>query len=218
MKPRAWAAGVAPLFVIACAVALIGGWTHGFRAFTNFSIALLEAGPIPRPAPALPVIDERGSQWDVAAPSDRYRLVQAMYLRCPDGCPIAMSNLARVSVLLKDLIPSKLQVISLSVDHDPPEQLAAMWRAHGAHEGWSMASLVGPDSDATMARLSVWIFRRKDGLINHGLDAFLLDPSGKIVRIYSPDMRPVDMAAELRELTAALPSEARAELEPGARP
>lgn len=197
MKPLAI---VVPVVVLGAWLGLAGSWTHGFRAFTSFSTARLAAGPLPRPAPPLPVVDESGERWDVAAPSPKYRLVQAMYLRCPDVCPIAMGNLGRVAHDLKEAIPERLRIVSLSVDRDSPESLHAMWKAHGSPVGWSMASLTGSGVDETLATLGVWMFRRSDGLINHGLDLYLIDPRGLVVDVFSPDEDPTAIAARIRQV------------------
>jgi cytochrome oxidase Cu insertion factor (SCO1/SenC/PrrC family) len=110
-----------------------------------------------------------------------------MYLRCPDVCPIAMVRLGRLVTDLADLIPGRLRVVSLSVDHDAPSALHEMWLAHGSHTGWSMAALVDEPVAPTLQRLGVWMLRRRDGFINHGADLFLLDRRGDVVAVLSPD-------------------------------
>lgn len=189
-----------PVVVLGAWIALAGFWTHGFQAFTSFSAARLDAGPLPRPSPPLPVVDESGKRWDVAAAGPQYRLVQAMYLRCPDVCPVAMAKLGRVSRDLKADIPHRLRVVSLSIDRDSPEMLRQMWEAHGSPEGWSMASLTDADIERTLAKLGVWMFRRPDGLINHGLDVYLVDPGGRVIDVFSPDDDADEVAARVRRV------------------
>ena len=87
MTARPWATAPVPAAVLGAWLLLTAWWTHGFQAFTSFSSARVAAGPLPRPSPPLRVVDERSERWDVAAPSNQYHLVQAMYLRCPDVCP-----------------------------------------------------------------------------------------------------------------------------------
>ena len=195
-----WWARVVPAVVGAAWLSAAAVWTPGFRAFTSFSAARVAAGPLPRAAPPLPVVDQSGAKWDVGAPSPQYRLVQAMYLRCPDVCPIAMGGLGRIVHDLDDLVPDRLRVVSLSVDRDPPSSLEAMWSAHGAHIGWSMAALEGDSADRTLARLGVWKYRRRDGLINHSLDLLLLDHAGRVVHVFSPDEDADAVAAEVRRM------------------
>lgn len=186
MKPPRWA-NAAPIAALGAWLALAAGWTHGFRAFTSFSSARIAAGSLPRPSPPLPVVDERSQPWDVAAPSAEYRLVQPMYLRCPDVCHVAIGRLGRIVRELADLVPSRVRVVSLSIDHDSPAALHEMWAAHGSRAGWSMASLTDTRVEPALERLGVWMFRRRDGVINHGLDIFLLDRQGVVIGVFSPD-------------------------------
>lgn len=194
---RRWSVAV-PIAALCAWLAIAAQWTQGFRAFTSFSAARVAAGPLPRHAPPLEVVDEQFERWDIAAPSPHYRLVQAMYLRCPDACPIAMGSTGRLMRELADVIPSPLRVVSLSIDHDPPAALRAMWEAHGALTGWSMASLVNGPPEQTLARLGVWMFRRRDGLINHGLDLYLLDQQGEIVDVFAADEDVDSVARKIR--------------------
>lgn len=197
---RRWSAA-APIAALGLWLLIIGAWTHGFQAFTSFSAAVAAAGPLPRRAPSLPVVDEQGERWDLGAPSAQYRLVQAMYLNCPEACPIAMAGTGRLASQLKDLIPGRLRVVSLSIDNDPPEALRGMWAAHGSHAGWSMAALTTSPVEPPLEQLGVFMFRRSDGLINHGLYLFLIDPSGEVVDVFSPDD---DMGAVARQIRARL--------------
>lgn len=198
MNLRRAVVAAAPATALAMWLLLASWWTHAFRAFTNFSAARLAAGPVPRSSPPLRVVDQHGVSWDVASPSSQYRLVQAMYLRCPDLCPVAMARLGLLARNLGDMIPDRLRIVSLDVEGDPPSALHEMWVAHGSHEGWTMASLAEAPVDATLRRLGVWIQRRPDGLINHGLDLLLLDPTGDVVDVMAPEEDEGAMADRIR--------------------
>lgn len=176
-----------PALVVGGWLALVAGWTHRFQAFSSFSAARLAAGPLPRAAPPLIAVDQDGATWDVGAPGGGYRLVQAMYLRCPDVCHIAMGRLAQLTRALADVERSRLRIVSLSIDHDSPAALQQMWRAHGSRSGWTMAALTADPVEPILERLGVYVFRRSDGLINHGVDILLIDPEGRVVRIFSAD-------------------------------
>lgn len=197
MKDRRWAA-LAPIAMLVVWGGGVGLWTYGFRAFTSFSAALAAAGPLPRTTPSLEVVDQHDRSWDVGAPHEGFVLLQAMYLRCPDGCPIAMGRLHETAHHLEDRIPGDLRIVSLSVDHDPPSELRSMWEMHGAMEGWTMASLTAQPVQDPLAKLGVWMSRRSDGGINHGLDLFLIDPAGRVIRTFDPDQEPIAIAAAVR--------------------
>lgn len=196
----AWrCSALTPIAALVLCAMLLAWWTLGFRAFTSFSAARVGAGELPRTAPLMPLVDERGERWELGAPSERYRLVQPMYLNCPDACPIAMSGINQLIDDLSDLIPSRLNVVSVSVAHDSPDALHKMWTAHGAPVGWSMASLTNASLTAELAQLGVWMFRRPDGLINHSLDLWLIDPAGDVVDVFSPDEEKASVARSIRE-------------------
>lgn len=180
-------------------IALGAWWTHGFAAFTSFSAAVEAAGPLPRPAPRFDVIDQEGRSLDLGARGTGYRLVQVMYLNCPDVCPMAMSRLRRVAAALSDVPPSRLRAVSVSADGDPPERLRTAWEAYGSLPNWSFVTPAEGAGGDPFRELGVWVFRRPDGLINHGLDIFLIDPEGRVVRILSADEDPERLTAMVRE-------------------
>jgi len=189
-----------PVVLVAGAwIALAAWWTHGFSAFTSFSAAVAEAGPLPRTAPRFEVVDQQGHRLDIGARDTKYRLVQAMYMRCPDACPIAMSRLQRLAVMLDDIAPDRLMAVSVSVDRDPPDRLRSVWQAYGSPANWSFVTPVDGGGDEPLRKLGVFVYRRPDGLINHGVDIFMIDPAGDVIRVL-PASEDLDrMAAIVRE-------------------
>ncbi len=190
-----------PLLVLFGVVAILGWWTHGLKAFTSYSAALLEAGPLPRQAPPLRYIEtDTGEILDATRTEPAYRLVQFFYANCPAACPLAMGRIHGIKTALGDLMPTQVQIISLSFDHDSPEALREMWVSHGRQADWNIASLVDPRPEELLRRLGVLVIRRGDGLINHSLDLFLLDPRGQVRAVFSPDDRPEHVASTIRGL------------------
>jgi len=189
-----------PVILVAGAwIALGAWWTHGFSAVTSFSAARVAPGPLPRPAPRFEVIDQAGREFDLGAEEGGFRLVQAMYLRCPDVCPIAMSRLQRLAAALSDIPPSHLRAVSISVDRDTPDRLRTVWEAYGAPSNWSFVTPAdGTRDDELLRQLGIWVYRRPDGLINHGVDIFVIDPTGSVVRILSADEGLDQLASSVR--------------------
>lgn len=189
---------LAPLLLV---VAIVGWWTHGLRAFTSYSAALIEAGPLPRQAPALRFVDAAGKIEDAARGQQRFRLVNFFYARCPGACPLAMGRIHHIQTALGDLVPDQVRIVSLSFDHDSPEQIHAMWVAHGEPASWTMGVLVDPRPEELLRPLGVLIIRREDGLINHSVDLFLIDAEGQVRAVFSPDDAPELVASTIRGLT-----------------
>jgi protein SCO1/2 len=69
-------------------------------------------------------------------------LVNFMYTRCTDRCPMTAHNLAEVQRLLASRVGSDLFIYSISVDpqHDTPAVLRAYARNAGAGPGWLFLS------------------------------------------------------------------------------
>lgn len=192
-----WKLGpLAPLLLIG---AIVGWWTHGLRAFTSYSAALVEAGPLPRPAPPLRFVDMEGKVDDAARSEPRFRLVNFFYARCPEACPLAMGRIHRIQAALG--ATSDVRIVSLSFDHDSPEQIRRMWAAHGEPAGWAMGVLTDPLPERLLRRLGVVMVRRDDGLINHSLDLFLIDAEGQVRAVFSPDDAPEVVASTIRGLS-----------------
>ncbi len=187
-----------PLVVAGLFIILIGKWTHGLAAFSVYSAARVEAGPLPRKAPPLRFVDTSGRLSDATTSDGAYRLVNFFYASCPEACPVVMLKMDRVKAALGDLIPGKVRFVSLSFDHDPPDVLRAVWAMHGSPVGWTMGTLTALDQEPLLERLGVVVIRRKDGLINHTLDLFLIDPDGVVRAVFSPDDPPDQIADAIR--------------------
>jgi len=190
-----------PLVAALGVVAILGWWTHGLKAFTSYSATLIEAGPLPRQAPPLPFIDTiTGEITDATRGEPAFRLVQFFYASCPEACPLAMGRVHRIEAALGDLVPTRVQILSLSFDHDSPEVLREMWVAHGRPAGWTIAPLVDPHPEESLRSMGVLVIRRDDGLINHSLDLFLLDSDGQVRAVFSPDDPPEEIASTIAGL------------------
>jgi len=181
-------------------VAVGAVWTHGFAAFTSFSAARVAAGPLPRPAPSFAVIDHEGRNLDLGSAATAFRMVQPMYLSCTTACPIAMSRLHHLAHLLSDIPPERLQAVSVSVDNDPTDAMRSAWEAHGSPANWSFVTPVDGAGDRELRDLGVWLYRRADGLVDHSVDIFVIDPAGQVVRILSVDDDVEQLAATMREV------------------
>ena len=199
-RPRRVLAWLPAAMVAGAWIVLGAWWTHGYAAFTAFSAAVAAAGPLPRPAPRFDVVDQGGRTLALGARDGGYRLVQAMYLRCPDICPLAMSRLQRLAAALSDVPPSRLRAVSVSVDRDPPDRLRAVWEAYGSPPNWSFVTPAGGAGDEPLLQLGIWLYRRPDGLINHGVDIFVIDPEGRVVRILPANEDLDRLATAVREV------------------
>lgn len=49
-----------------------------------------------------------------------------------------------------------------------------------------MAQPADGSTEQVTREFGIWVFAKSDGTINHSADLFLIDPSGRIVRVFSP--------------------------------
>lgn len=186
-----------PVAVLALWLALAGWLTHGFRCFTTYSAALAAAGPVPRPAPDFTFTDQAGATRRLSSLRDRWVLVNFLYLDCPAACPLVTAELGRIRDQLESRAPGAVELLSVDFEPDPPEKVRRMWLARGAPAGWTMGVLRPAEADAALRRFGVYVYRRPDGVINHALYLFLIDPAGAIRRVDAPDVGPAALATAI---------------------
>ena len=174
--------------ILGAGMAAIFAWTLGFSAFTSYSYALNSAGSLPRSAPGFAFVDQFGNERELASLQGRRVLLHAFYGTCITVCPVVIEQLRE---MYSDLSPEQrrnLAILSISVDstRDTTERLAELWREAGAFEGWIMAQPADGSLERVMQEFGIWVFAKADGSINHSADLFLIDPAGRIVRVFSP--------------------------------
>ncbi len=176
------------LLILGGGLALVSAWTLGFSAFTSYSYALVEAGPLPRAAPDITFLDQFDNERRLTSLRGRDVLLHVFYGSCVTICPIVIEELRE---LYSDLSPaqrSKLVILSISVNsvRDTTKRLLDLWRQEGAFEGWIMARPSTDSFDRVTREFGIWVFAKSDGTINHSADLFLIDRGGRIVRVFSP--------------------------------
>ncbi|HMK70005.1 MAG TPA: SCO family protein, partial [Xanthobacteraceae bacterium] len=104
-------------------------------------------------------------------------------------CPVVIEQLREVYSDLSAEKRSKLVLLSISVDpvRDTTERLADLWRGEGAFEHWIVARPAAASVDRVTRELGIWVYAKTDGTINHSTDLFLIDPKGRIVRVFAAE-------------------------------
>lgn len=187
------------LAVVAFWLALIGWVTQGFSSFTTYSAALAEAGPIPRPAPDFGFTDQAGVAHRLRGFRGGWVLVNFLYLDCPTACPITTNKLSQVHEALEASMPGTVEFLSIDFEDDPRDRAREMWLAHGAPKHWSIGVISPGTASSTLRDYGVYVYRRPDGLINHGVYLFLIDPAGALRRAYTPEPGPAALARLITE-------------------
>ncbi len=195
---------VPPLLVLAVWLGVLSWWTSGFSAFTTYSHTLRAAGPLPRPAPSFRIRDQFGVLRDTSDLSGRHVLLQFSYLSCGDVCPLSMADFHETHMALESRMPDELVLLTVSFDpaRDTTERLASTWGRHGRPAGWHLVALAEPLDDriqADLRNLGVYVSRQDDSIFNHSAQAFLLDPEGRVVRVFEGPGNSDRMVAAVKE-------------------
>jgi len=89
---------------------------------------------------------------------DRRVVIQFMFARCKDICPVITHHLVEVQRLLKGRVGSDIffYSITLSPEEDSPQDLKAFAKKHGVGPGWTF--LTGKPEDIFLLRKSLGFF------------------------------------------------------------
>jgi len=89
---------------------------------------------------------------------DRRVVIQFMFARCKDICPVITHHLVEVQRLLKGRVGSDIffYSITLSPEEDTPQDLKAFAKKHGVGPGWTF--LTGKPDDILLLRRSLGFF------------------------------------------------------------
>ncbi len=179
---------LAGVVILGSGVGAVSAWTLGLSSFTSYSYTLNKAGSLPRAAPDLSFVDQFGNERQLASLRGRYVLLHVFFGSCLTICPIVIEQLREVYSNLSDVQRGKLIILSISVDpaRDTIERLRDLWHDEGAFDGWIVAQPANGSVNRVARQFGIWVFARNDGTINHSADLFLIDPSGRIVHVISP--------------------------------
>ena len=89
---------------------------------------------------------------------DRRVVIQFMFARCKDICPVITHHLVEVQKILKDRVGRDIffYSITLSPEEDSPRDLKAYAKMHGVGQGWTF--LTGKPDDILLLRKSLGFF------------------------------------------------------------
>jgi cytochrome oxidase Cu insertion factor (SCO1/SenC/PrrC family) len=131
------------------------------------------------------LLDEQGRETPLLGiAADEAALVSFVYLSCPDACPAATAELARLDALLAErpALARRVQLVTVSFDpaNDPPARMAALRASLTPRGRWRFATAV---SEAAIA--PVLADFGQDATPSHVLKIFLVDGAGRVRNIYS---------------------------------
>lgn len=160
--------------------------------------------------PDAALVDHHGGSVSLTAWRGRAAVVTFIYTRCPlpDYCPLLDRRFAEVDRAAGADAALRDRVRLLSVSFDPatdtPDVLAAHAARLQASPRWVFATAPPATVDRFAAAFGVNVIREADTTITHNLRTAVIDPVGRVARVYSGnEFTAAELLSDLRAALAA---------------
>jgi protein SCO1/2 len=154
----------------------------------------------PKNAPALTLEDSTGKRFDISEHRGKVVLVTWLYVKCPDICPLIVSNFKVVQSKLGDKAKN-LVIVAVSTDpkRDTPKAVNKFLEARGM-DG-RMQYLVGERTVLGQTWKNWGIVAEPAAanpeLIEHSSPIYGVSASGKITTLYPANYKPEDIVHDV---------------------
>jgi protein SCO1/2 len=147
----------------------------------------------PKPAPPLQLKDSTGERFDISEHRGKVVLLTWLYVKCPDICPLIVSNLKvaqnRLGTKAKDLV---IVAVSTDPERDTPKAVNKFIDARGMTG--RMQYLVGDETELGRTwetwGVAVEASAANPELIEHYSAIYGISASGKITTLYPANFKP----------------------------
>jgi len=169
-------------------------------ALAGAAVSSPRHGEAPPPGLGGPIdlVDQDGHAFHLAQLAPRAALVFFGYSHCGTTCPVALVTARQV--LARSASAPAIVFVTLDPLNDPPAALRAYVRGFDER----VIGLTGTPGAVTRVaeRYGVGVERGADA-IGHSAKWYLLDPAGRVVRVYGLDTPAEQLAADLDRVGAA---------------
>jgi protein SCO1/2 len=156
------------------------------------------------PVPDVRLLDSEGREQRLSSWRGRALALTFIFTRCPlpEFCPALDRRFAELASLVRADPALRGSVLLVSISFDPafdtPDVLRDHARRLGAdHETWVFATGEGAEVEALGAAFGLSVAR--EGGITHNLRTAVVDPSGRLVKVYrGADWDPHELLRDLR--------------------
>lgn len=191
------------LMVLACVVTLVGCRRPAEDIGERGGFAVLHTSDC---LPDITLVDQHGRNVSLASLKGKPVLFDFIYTNCPGPCLMLTAQMKQIANRLGPRLGTDARIVSITVDpeHDHPAQLLAYANKQGADvSGWLFLTGTPKQIDDVMARFNVIRKREPDGTVDHVLEFFLVDASGRALLQYMGQKADPDRVVGDVERTAA---------------
>lgn len=166
------------------------------------------APPFPvigKAAPDFTLTDQNGRTIGLSEFRGKLILLDFIYTRCTDVCPLTTAALAQVQRTLMQRGWWIKDVVFISVTTDPAWDTPAVLKRyaekyHADHAGWRFLTAAPKTLAVVYQQYSIEIQPRGKGLQDHLLPVFVIDRKGVVLGAYGPNPNPQDVLNDLAKL------------------
>lgn len=154
----------------------------------------------PKPAPPLVLEDSTGKRFDISQHRGKVVLVTWLYVKCPDVCPLIVSNL---KVAQTKLGPKAKDMVIVAVSTDPERDTPKAVNKFIASREMTgrMQYLVGSDRELGQTWKNWGIVAEPAAanpeLIEHSSPIYGISASGKITTLYPANFKPEQIVRDV---------------------
>ena len=163
--------------------------------------------------PDFPLVNQDGKRIHLQQYRGKALLLTFIYTRCPlpNYCPLMSKNLAKIleQTEADPKLSTPVHLLSISIDpeYDKPAVLRSYGQActGGSHlfDRWEFASGT-PEQVRKVAEFFGLKYWNEGGQIVHALVTALIDPNGKVARVYrGNEWQPAEVINDVQSVTAA---------------
>ena len=147
----------------------------------------------PKPVPPLTLEDSTGKRFDISEHKGKVVLLTWLYVKCPDICPLIVSNLKVAQTKLGDKAKDVVIVaVSTDPERDTPKAVNKFIAGRGMTD--RMQYLVGDKSELGRTWENWGIVAERAAanpeLIEHSSPIYGISASGKITTLYPANFKP----------------------------
>lgn len=180
------------------ALVLAIGFSGAGQAAESFPV-------IGKPAPDFALINQQGRSVRLSQLRGKIVLLNFIYTRCTDVCPVTTAALVRVQTELirRGWWASEIVFVSVSTDpaYDTPKVFSAYAKRYRIDPaGWHLLTGVPRVVGQVHRQYGIEIRPRGQSLQDHHLPTFVIDRQGIVLGAYGVNPDPRDVVADLTQL------------------
>ncbi len=158
---------------------------------------------LPRIYPAVDfsLVSHLGTRTRLSAFRGRVVLLTFVYANCPGACPLVTGKFLGLHRELKQRGGGRPQVQLLSITVDPQNDtvvaLAAYARQLGVRDrSWLFLTGSEEEVQTVLDAYNLWRKKLPNGLVDHVMRVYLIDPQGDVREIYDSRLLSVDLVLQ----------------------